>query len=107
MLAADKVLIVGDFYIHVDNEKDALGSAFIDILNSIWVRKHMSGHTRCRNHALDLILSHGIYVNGVDFLQQSDYISDRYLVLCKLHIAKAVNSTPCYKYHRTITSTTK
>ncbi len=35
MLAADKVLIVGDFNIHVDNEKDALGSAFLDILNSI------------------------------------------------------------------------
>ncbi len=34
-LAADKVLIVGDFNIQVDNEKNALGSAFIDILNSI------------------------------------------------------------------------
>ncbi len=34
VLAADKVLIVGDFNIHVDNEKDALGSAFLDILNS-------------------------------------------------------------------------
>ncbi len=33
VLAADKVLIVGDFNIHVDNEKDLLGSAFIDILN--------------------------------------------------------------------------
>ncbi len=32
VLAADKVLIVGDFNIHVDNEKNALGSAFIDIL---------------------------------------------------------------------------
>ncbi len=38
VLAADKLLIVGDFNIHIDNEKDALGSAFIDILNSIWVR---------------------------------------------------------------------
>ncbi len=37
VLAADKVLIVGDFNIHVDNEKDALGSAFLDILNSIGV----------------------------------------------------------------------
>ncbi len=71
VLAADKVLFVGDFNIHVDNEKDALGSAFIDIL------------------------------------QQSDDISDHYLVLTKLHIAKAVNSTPCYKYGRTITSTRK
>ncbi len=90
MLAADKVLIVGDFNIHVDNEKDALGSAFLDILNSIGVRQHVSGPTHCRNHTLDLIPSHGIYINGVEVLQQSDDISDHYLVLCKLHIAKAI-----------------
>ncbi len=107
MLAADKVLIVGDFNIHVDNEKDSLGPAFIDIINSIGVRQHVSGHTHCRNHTLDLVLSHGIDVNGGEVLQQSDYISDHYLVLCKLHIAKAVNSTHSYKYGRTITSTTK
>ncbi len=107
VLAADKVLIVGDFNIHVDNEKDALGLAFIDILNSIGVRQHVSGPTHSRNHTLDLILSQGIDVNGVEILQQSDDISDHYLVLCKLHIVKVVNSTPCYKYGRTVTSTTK
>ncbi len=106
VLAAYKVLILGDFNIHVDNKKDTLGSAFIDILNSIGVRQHVSGPTHCRNHTLDLILSYGIDVNGVEVLQQSDAISDHYLVLCKLHIAKAVNSTP-YKFGRTITSTTK
>ncbi len=100
VLAAYKVLILGDFNIHVDNKKDTLGSAFIDILNSIGVRQHVSGPTHCRNHTLDLILSHGIDVNGVEVLQQSDDISDHYLVLCKLHIAKAVNSTP-YKFGRT------
>jgi len=46
--AADKVLIVGDFNIHDDNEKDALGSAFINILNSIGVKQHVSGPTHCR-----------------------------------------------------------
>ncbi len=98
---------MGDFNIHVDNEKDALGSAFIDILNSSGVIQHVSGPTHCQNHILDLILSHGIYVNGVEILQQSNDIPDQYLVLRKLHIAKAVNSTPCYKDCRTITSTTK
>ncbi len=67
----------------------------------------MSGSTHCRNHTLDLILSHGLDVNSVEILQQSNDISDHYLVLCKLHIAKAVNSTHCNKYRRTITSTTK
>ncbi len=41
-LAAYKVLIVGDFNIYVDSEKYALGSAFIDIMNSIGVRQHIS-----------------------------------------------------------------
>ncbi len=67
----------------------------------------MTGPTHCYNYTLDLILSHGIDVNGVEILQQSDDISDHYLVLCILHIAKVVYSTPCYKYGRTITSTTK
>ncbi len=43
-------------------------------------------------------------------LQQSNDISDYYIVLCKLHIAKTVNSTldySSYKYGRAITSTTK
>ncbi len=57
VLAADKVLIVGDFNIYVDNEKDSLGSAFIDILNSIGVKQHMSGPT------------HGIDVRGIEILQ--------------------------------------
>ncbi len=88
-------------------KKEALGSAFLDILNSIGVRKHVSGPTHCRNHTLDLILSHGIDIIGVEVLEKGDDVSDHYLVLCKLHIAKAVNSTPSYKYGRTITSTTK
>ncbi len=67
----------------------------------------MSEPTHCQNNTLDLIRSYGINVNGVEILQLSDDISDHYLVLCKLHITKMVNSTPCYKYVMTITSTTK
>ncbi len=52
VLAADKVLIVGDFNIHVDNEKDSLGSAFIDIINSIGVKQPVSGPTHCRNYTI-------------------------------------------------------
>ncbi len=66
VLTADRVLIVGDFNIHVDNEKDALGSAFIDILNSIGVRQHVSGPTHSRNHTLDTMGSRGLMVRELD-----------------------------------------
>jgi len=56
--SAEKVLIVVDFNIHVDNEKDALGVPLKDILNSFGVRQHVSGPSHCRNHTLDLILLH-------------------------------------------------
>ncbi len=107
MLAADKVLIAGDFNIHVDNEKYLLGSVSINIVNSIGVKQHVPGPTHCRNHTLDLILSYGIDVSGIEILQQSDDISEHYIISCIFHIAKAVKPTPCYKYGRTITSTTK
>ncbi len=106
MLAEDKVLIVADFSIHVNNEKYSSGSVFIDFLNSIGLKQHVSGPTHCRNHTLHLIQSHGIDVSGISILQQSSDISDHYLVLCIFHIAKAVKPTPCYKYGRTITSIT-
>jgi len=76
-------------------------------MNSIGVRQHVSGPTPCRNHTLDPILSHGINVDTVEIRQQSNDISDHYLVSCKLHLAKAVKPTLCSKYARPITSATK
>ncbi len=37
VITVDRALIVGDFNIHIDNENDTLGLAFIDILNSLGV----------------------------------------------------------------------
>ncbi len=50
MLAADKVLIVGDFNIHIDNEKDALGSAFLDIQNSTGVRQRVRTYSLSKSY---------------------------------------------------------
>ncbi len=56
----------------------------------------------------DMITDHKLDVLCLtETWRKPDDISDHYLVLCKLHIAKAVNSTPSYIYGRTITSTTK
>ncbi len=45
LVNADKALIVGDFYIHVDNPNDALGLAFTDLINSFGVKQNVTGPT--------------------------------------------------------------
>ncbi len=65
VLPADKVLIVGDFISMLIMKTIRWDQQFIDILNSIGVKQHVSGPTHCRNHTLDLIQSHGIDVSGI------------------------------------------
>ncbi len=60
LVNVNKALIVGDFNIHVDNTNDALGLAFIDLINSLGVKQNVTGPTHRFNHMLNLIISHEI-----------------------------------------------
>jgi len=79
-------LIKSEFNIHVGNEKDWYLHTFLTLLEL---------DNTCQNKIivviiLLIILSHEIDVDGIGILQQSDDISDHYLVSCtKLHLAKA------------------
>nr|XP_055057050.1 uncharacterized protein LOC129441427 [Misgurnus anguillicaudatus] len=106
-VTVDKALIVGDFNIHVDNPKDALGRAFIDVLNSLGIKQNVSGPTHTRNHTLDLILSLGLNINDIEISPQSDAVSDHCLVSCTILLDRTAQSTTCYRLARTIISTTK
>ncbi|KAI2646730.1 RNA-directed DNA polymerase from mobile element jockey [Labeo rohita] len=103
----DKVLIVGDFNIHVDNTNDALGLAFTDLINSFGVKQNVTGPTHRFNHALDLIISHGIDLTDIDIVPQSDDVSDHFLVSCKLRITDINYMAPRYRLGRTIVPATK
>ncbi|KAI5086606.1 hypothetical protein C0J45_23322, partial [Silurus meridionalis] len=103
----DKVLLVGDFIIHVDNVNDALGLAFVDLLNSFGVKQNVTGPTRRFNHTLNLIISHGADATDFDILPQSDDITDHYLKLYTLPVEQSSRVSPCYRPGRTIVPTTK
>ncbi len=107
MVNADKALIVGDFNIHVDNPNDALGLAFIDLINSFGVKQNITGPTHRYNHTLDLIISHGIDLTDIDIVPQSDDVTDHFLISCMLRITNIICRAPLYRPGRTIVPATK
>ncbi len=80
LVNVDKALIVGDFNIHVDDTNVAVGLAFTDLINSFGVKQNVTGPTHRFNHALDLIILHGIDLTDIDILPQSDDVTDYFLV---------------------------
>ncbi len=107
LVNVDKVLIVGDFNIHVDNTNDALGLAFTDLINSFGVKQNITGPTHRFNHTLDLIISHGIDLNDIGIVPQSDDVTDHFLVPCMLRITDINYMAPRYRLSRTIVPATK
>ena len=60
VLSSDKVIIVGDFNIHMDVDSDSLKLAFISLLESMGVLQKVKEPTHCFNRFLDLVLTYGI-----------------------------------------------
>ena len=57
ILAAEKLVIVGDFNIHVDEAGDRDASKLQDLFDSLSLQQHAKGTTHIHGHTLDLILT--------------------------------------------------
>jgi len=56
----NKIIIVGDFNIHVDNPSDSLSSEFLNLINFMNFNQHVSSSTHNRGHILDLLINFGL-----------------------------------------------
>ena len=66
-----KLLIVGDFNIHVDSESNAFGQKFLSLIESCDLHQHVDESTHHNGHTLDLVLS-----RTADNLVLDCYVSD-------------------------------
>ncbi|MDF4405412.1 hypothetical protein P3471_22925, partial [Vibrio parahaemolyticus] len=80
VLKSDKVIIVGDFNIHVDVDNDSLATVFISLLDSIGFSQGVHEPTHCFNHTLDLVLTYGIEIDNLTVFPQNPSLSDHYLI---------------------------
>ena len=64
---SDKVVIVGDFNIHMDSEGDPLRSAFLFIIESISLHQSIHSH----NYTLGLVLTHNTKIPNIVVMPKS------------------------------------
>uniref|UniRef100_A0A0E9XE05 Endonuclease/exonuclease/phosphatase domain-containing protein n=1 Tax=Anguilla anguilla TaxID=7936 RepID=A0A0E9XE05_ANGAN len=101
-ISADKVIIVGDFNIHVDKNGDPLGTAFASIIDSIGFVQNVCEPTHYRGHTLDLVLSHGISVVNLTIAPHNPILSDHFLITFNIKASNPPVSEPRHYYSRSV-----
>ncbi|KAI4800683.1 hypothetical protein KUCAC02_009526 [Chaenocephalus aceratus] len=61
----DRLVIVGDFNIHVDNPQDRGAKELFCVLDSYGLTQHVTEPTHNKGHTLDLIISKGLNISKV------------------------------------------
>ena len=84
-----KLIMAGDFNIHLDNPKDSFVSNFCDIIQSANLLQHVKGSTHKRGHTLDLIITRSIENTIQDVCVNDSTISDHYSVSCYVNMEKS------------------
>ena len=99
----DKIIITGDFNIHVDNVNNSKARDFMDLLNSMDFTQHITEPTHNRDHTLDLVITKGLtaVISSICDLA----LSDHYCIFFTTLVPKAKNSAESYIKKRYLTST--
>ena len=102
---SDKMLILGDFNIHVCCPTKPMVNEFLTILDSFNLTQSVCGPTHVKGHTLDLVLSSGISIDTFEITNAA--ISDHFLIEFELsgHCPPSAPS-PSHVLARSINSTT-
>ena len=100
MLSTDKVIVVGDFNIHVDVENDSLNIKFDSILDSIGFSQSVHRPTHCLNHTLDLVLTYGIESEQLTVFPHNPVLSDHFLITFEFTLLDYTASGKNFTYRR-------
>lgn len=74
----NKIIIVGDFNLHIDIQSDSLATEFLNLLNCMDFKQHVSQSTHNRGHILDLVVTYGLSIDITSVVDLG--FSDHYCV---------------------------
>lgn len=74
----NRILITGDFNLHVDNTSDPVSREFLNLLNCLDFKQHITQPTHSRGHTLDLVITYGLSIGVPSVVDLA--VSDHYCV---------------------------
>jgi len=100
----DRVLIVGDFNIHVCCPDNPMAKDFLNLVDSFNLVQSVSGPTQERGHTLELVLSYGLPVLNLEICDAffSDHMPVLFDVTLACETVKLTLLTPLSLLNRTV-----
>ncbi|XP_073349448.1 uncharacterized protein [Pagrus major] len=74
----NRILITGDFNLHVDISSDLLSREFLNLLHCLDFKQHVTQPTHSRGHTLDLVISYGLSIGAPSVVDLA--VSDHFCV---------------------------
>ena len=74
----NKVIIAGDFNLHIDKKSDPTSIEFLNLLNCMDFKQHVTQSTHNRGHTLDLVITYGLSAGVSSVMDLA--VSDHYCV---------------------------
>lgn len=103
-LKLSRLVIVGDFNIHIDDDSVLLSRGFLSVADSFHFAQHVSGPTHTKGHTLDLVFTLGL---NIDFICTEDiFISDHRCILFNLSFHLSLSPIPHVVSSRILNSST-
>ena len=98
----ERVLMIGDFNIHVNDSSDKFAVKFLNLTESFNFTQHVSGPTHIKGNTLDLVFTLGLKVSmvGTEELSETDhkcvlfnlYVDNDYVPVKRVKSSRILNS---------------
>lgn len=92
IIKLEKVLILGDFNLHIDDVSCNLASEFLALTESFNFKQYVTGPTHTKGHTLDLVFSLGLNIDQLSVMDIS--VTDHCCILFSLSVD--MDCLPCY-----------
>lgn len=101
----DKLLILGDFNIHVCCPENVMSKDFLNLMDSFDLTQLVNGPTHIYGHTIDLVLTHGLFIEDLELYDH--VISDHKPILFNISVSCCpVNPVKSLQSCRSFSATT-